>query len=45
VHRDLGDTGKALEHAREASQIFDLHNPDGHGVRQARQLIEELNAG
>lgn len=45
AHRDLGDTGRALEHAREASRIFDLHNPEGRGARQARQLIEELSVG
>jgi hypothetical protein len=45
AYRDLDDTGKALEHAREASRIFDRHNPNGRGARQARQLIEELSAG
>lgn len=44
VHRDLGDAGRALEHAREASRIFCQHNPDGRGARQARALIEELTA-
>ena len=45
VHRALGDPGRALEHAREASRIFDLHDPDGRGARQARRLIAELTAG
>jgi hypothetical protein len=44
VHHDLGDPGKALKHARKASRIFDLHNPDGRGARLARRLIAELTA-
>jgi tetratricopeptide (TPR) repeat protein len=44
VHHDLGDPGQALKHAREASRIFDLHNPDGRGARLARRLIAELTA-
>ena len=44
VYRALGDPGRAVEHAREASRIFDLHNPDGRGARQARRLITELTA-
>jgi len=44
VHRDLGDPGRAVEHAREASRIFDLHDPGGRGARQTRRLIEELTA-
>jgi tetratricopeptide (TPR) repeat protein len=42
AHRALGDLDQALAHAREASRIFDLHNPDGRGARQARRLIAEL---
>jgi hypothetical protein len=45
VYRALGDLGTALEHAREASRIFDLHNPDGRAAKQARRLIAELTAG
>lgn len=45
VHRDLGDLDRALEHAREASRIFDLHDPSGHCARRTRVLIEELTAG
>ena len=44
AHRALGDLGRAAEHAREASRIFDLHNPDGRAARQARRLIAELTA-
>jgi tetratricopeptide (TPR) repeat protein len=45
VHYDLGEPGQALAHARAASRIFDLHNPDGRGARLARRLIAELTAG
>jgi hypothetical protein len=45
VYRALGDLGAALEHAREASRIFDLHSPDGRAAKQARRLIAELTAG
>jgi hypothetical protein len=45
VHRALGDTGKAVEHAREANRIYGRDNPRGHGARRARCLIEQLTAG
>jgi hypothetical protein len=44
AYRALGDCAGALEHARAASRIFDLHNPEGRAARQARRLIAELNA-
>ena len=44
VYRALGDLEAALEHAREASRIFDLHNPEGRAARQARRLVAELTA-
>jgi tetratricopeptide (TPR) repeat protein len=43
VYRDLGDLDGALQHAREASRIFDLHNPEGRAAKQARRLIAELS--
>ena len=42
VYRALGDTGRALEQAREASRLYGLHKPGGHGARRARRLAEEL---
>jgi tetratricopeptide (TPR) repeat protein len=45
VHRALGDTGKAVEHAREANRIYGQQNPRGHGARRARCLLEQLAAG
>ncbi|HEY6493572.1 MAG TPA: tetratricopeptide repeat protein, partial [Trebonia sp.] len=45
AHRALGNLDEALEHAREAGRIFDLHDPDGRGARHARRLVEELSAG
>jgi tetratricopeptide (TPR) repeat protein len=45
VSRALGDVGKALEHAREATRIYGTDNPRGHGARRARRLIEQLTAG
>ncbi len=44
AYRALGDPGKAAGHAREASRIFGLHNPDGRAAKQARRLIAELAA-
>jgi tetratricopeptide (TPR) repeat protein len=45
VSRALGDTDKALEHAREANRIYGQQNPRGHGARRARHLVERLTAG
>ena len=45
MSRALGDTDKALEHAREANRIYGQHNPRGHGARRARRLVEQLTAG
>jgi tetratricopeptide (TPR) repeat protein len=43
--RALGDTDKALEHAREANRIYGKQNPRGHGARRARHLVDRLTAG
>jgi hypothetical protein len=43
VYRALGEPASALDHARCAREIFDLHNPAGRAARNARLLVRELS--
>jgi tetratricopeptide (TPR) repeat protein len=43
VHCALGEPAKALHHARQAREIFELHNPAGRAATSARSLIQELS--
>jgi hypothetical protein len=44
VHRALGESARAAEHARCARQIFESHNPAGRAASDVGRLLDELSA-